>query len=225
MPGPIDCGDSGPAVGQTNGAAVVAGGSEPLRFVPHDTSHEDAVVEFLTASDWPFHPEARLDADGVRRRAADGWFDTGEDRECWWALRGGERVGLAVIFDLADPTPMFDLRIAGSARGRGYGTETVRWLTARVFTSRPATMRVEATTRADNWPMRAVFARCGYAKEAHYRQAWTGADSTHDAVGYAILRADWQTGTTTPFDWANRSDQRVATGSTGRHQAPLIGFR
>ena len=200
----MDCGESGPAVGQTNGAAVVAGGGEPLRFVPRDASHDDAVVEFLTASDWPFHPEARLDADGVRRRAADGSFDPGEDRECWWALRGGERVGLAVIFDLADPTPMFDLRIAGSARGRGYGTETVRWLTARVFTSRPATMRVEATTRADNWPMRAVFARCGYAKEAHYRQAWTGADSTHDAVGYAILRADWQTGTTTPVDWEDQ---------------------
>jgi len=38
----------------------------------------------------------------------------------------------------------------------------------------------------DGHAMRATLLRCGYAKEAHYRDGWPGADGTvHDAVGYA----------------------------------------
>lgn len=47
-----------------------------------------------------------------------------EDKECWWALCGGERIGLVVLLDVADPTPMFDLRIA-AAQGAGHDTEIV----------------------------------------------------------------------------------------------------
>lgn len=50
--------------------------------------------------------------------------------------------------------------------------------------------------------MREVFLRCGYVKEAHYRQAWPG-DVPHDAVGYAVLRSDWSTGTVTPPNFAD----------------------
>ncbi|WP_435612076.1 hypothetical protein [Streptomyces sp. bgisy159] len=50
--------------------------------------------------------------------------------------------------------------------------------------------------------MRRVFRACGYVEEAHYRQAWPTEDGTVcDAVGYAILRRDWRTGTTTLPDW------------------------
>ncbi len=50
--------------------------------------------------------------------------------------------------------------------------------------------------------MRRTFVTCGYVKEAHYRQAWPSPGGTvYDAVGYAILRTDWQAGTTTPPDW------------------------
>ncbi|MCT2583272.1 hypothetical protein [Actinophytocola gossypii] len=33
------------------------------------------------------------------------------------------------------------------------------------------------------------------------REAWPGPDGPYDSVGYAILRRDWRTGTTTPVDW------------------------
>lgn len=178
-----------------------ATGAGTLRFELHDHCLDDALVGFLTGNDWPFHPEPRLEPAAVLRRLGDGAFESSGDRECWWMLRSGGRVGLVVIFDLADPTPMFDLRIAASSRGRGYGTLSVRWLTERILTGWADKERVEATTRADNWAMRVVLARCGYAKEAHYRQAWPGADRAHDAVGYSILRSDWATGTTTPVDW------------------------
>jgi RimJ/RimL family protein N-acetyltransferase len=50
--------------------------------------------------------------------------------------------------------------------------------------------------------MRRTFRTCGYVKEAHYRQAWPSPGGTiNDAVGYAILRTDWQAGTVTPPDW------------------------
>lgn len=39
-------------------------------------------------------------------------------------------------------------------------------------------------------------------KEAHYRDAWPGADgAVYDAAGYAILRRDWESGTTTVPHW------------------------
>ena len=61
--------------------------------------------------------------------------------------------------------------------------------------------RVEATTRADNAAMRRALRRAGYAKEAHYRRAWPDGGRVHDAVGYAVLRGDWETGVLTPVDW------------------------
>jgi RimJ/RimL family protein N-acetyltransferase len=99
---------------------------------------------------------------------------------------------------LDDPSPMFDLRIKAEVRNRGYGGATVAWLTRHVFTEQTSTHRIEATTRQDNWAMRRVLRRCGYVKEAHYREAWEATGGlTYDAVGYAILRRDWASGTVT----------------------------
>ena len=62
--------------------------------------------------------------------------------------------------------------------------------------------QVEAQTRRDNLAIRAVLRRCGYVKEAHYRRAWPDQHGTvHDGIGYALLRQDWERGTTTPVDW------------------------
>jgi hypothetical protein len=67
----------------------------------------------------------------------------------------------------------------------------VRWLTAYLFAELPSVHRIEATTRADNRPMRRVLGKCGYEREARYRQAWPVPDGPpKDAFGYAILRTD-----------------------------------
>ena len=71
-----------------------------------------------------------------------------------------------------------------------------------MFAGFPGIRRIEGTTRQDNWAMRRAFRTCGYVKEAHYRQAWPGRDGRiYDAVGYAILRSDWQAGAITMPDW------------------------
>ncbi|MGP3914469.1 GNAT family N-acetyltransferase [Nonomuraea sp. 10N515B] len=160
----------------------------------------EVLADFLTGEEWPYHA-GRQDRETVLRFAAEGRYDDGETRT-FWVLAAGERAGLVKLQDLADDTPMFDLRVRQAWRGRGLGAAAVAWLTGYLFTELPEVLRIEGTTRQDNHAMRAVFRKSGYAKEAHYREAWPAPDGTrHDAVGYAILRRDWLSGTVTPPDW------------------------
>ncbi len=158
----------------------------------------DSLATFLAGETWPFHSNTRIDEDAVRRLAADGHFDSDGVRTFLIELAGAV-TGMLRVFDLDDGTPLFDLRIGAAHRGRGIGTRAVGWLTDHVFTEFPDIDRIEATTRQDNHRMRAALRRCGYAKEAHHRKAWPAETGPpHDAVGYAILREDWSTGTVTP---------------------------
>ncbi|AQZ65567.1 acetyltransferase, GNAT family [[Actinomadura] parvosata subsp. kistnae] len=174
------------------------------RFSPDET---EALVEFLTGEEWPFHASVQ-EAPAIRQRAAEGLYDDAESRT-FWLLADGERAGLVRLQDLTDGTPMFDLRIRKAWRGRGLGTAAVKWLTSYLFTEFPGIRRIEGNTRQDNHTMRAVFRKCGYVKESHYREAWPAPDGTvHDTAGYAILRRDWESGTVTPPDW---NDEPAAT--------------
>ncbi|SEH01221.1 Protein N-acetyltransferase, RimJ/RimL family [Nonomuraea solani] len=170
---------------------------EFARFSPADT---EALAAFLTGEEWPYHVGTQ-DPEAIRRRAAEGGYDDEETRT-FWILADGRRAGLVRLQDLADDTPLFDLRIGLPWRGLGLGTAAVVWLTAYLFTELPQILRIEGTTRQDNHAMRKVFRKSGYAKEAHYRQAWPAQDGTlYDSIGYAILRDDWLAGTVTPPDW------------------------
>ncbi|GAA1671893.1 hypothetical protein GCM10009733_081370 [Nonomuraea maheshkhaliensis] len=167
------------------------------RFSPDDA---DALVELLTGEEWPFHASVQEET-AIRRRIADGVYDDADNRT-FWLVADGERAGLVRLQDLTDWTPMFDLRIRAAWRGRGLGTATLKWLTGYLFEQFPAFNRIEGNTRQDNLAMRAVFRRCGYVKESHYREAWPAPDGpVYDSVGYAILRRDWISGTTTLPDW------------------------
>ena len=169
------------------------------RFVPDDA---DALVGFLTGEPWPFHVTAVVSQEQARRRIGDGDFD-GDAAQSFWIIEGDETVGLVTLDDLGSGSPMFDLRIRARHRRRGLGTQTVRWLTGYLFTEFPDILRIEANTRKDNIAMRHTFLSCGYVKESHYRDAWPSVEdgNVRDGVGYAILRRDWVSGTTTLPDW------------------------
>jgi len=155
----------------------------------------EALVKLLAGNDWPFHSLGRPDRTTARQWIADGRFDS-----AFWV---GEGDGILRVDDLGDDNPMFDLRLREGARGRGLGTAAVSWLVGHIFGSFATVRRIEATTRQDNVAMRRVLDRCGFAKEAHYRDAWPAPDgSRYDSVGYAVLRSDWSSGTVTPVDWA-----------------------
>lgn len=103
---------------------------------------------------------------------------------------------------LTDPTPLFDLRVAERFRGRGLGVEILTALTRHVFETMPDVDRFEGQTREDNSPMLRTFQRAGWVKEAHYRRGWPVEGGEPVAsVAYAMLRQDWENGTTTPVPW------------------------
>ncbi|MFF4424231.1 GNAT family N-acetyltransferase [Streptomyces sp. NPDC001549] len=172
-----------------------------LTYRRYADADADDLVAFLAGDTWPFHGSAVVDPEQARQWAAEGRFGNAETRS-FWIAGGGETLGLVRLMDLGDSTPVLDLRIRSRYRGRGIGGHALTWLTGYLFTELPRIRRIEGTTRQDNTAMRRTFRRCGYVKEAHYREGWPSADGTvHDAVGYAILRRDWAAGTTTAPAW------------------------
>jgi RimJ/RimL family protein N-acetyltransferase len=152
----------------------------------------EALVDFLTGNHWPFHSRRVLSADDV---AAMDFRSASTDS--YWIVDADRRLGLIRLLDLDDiddpggGSPMFDLRIEPSSRGRGLGTKAVRWLTHHLFCVHEGVHRIEATTRDDNVGMQRVFERCGYQQEGRLRQSWHDVDGTlHDTLVYAVLRTD-----------------------------------
>ena len=173
-----------------------------LTFRRAGLGDREAMARFLSEHRWPFHVRERLGPAAAAELVA-GWDVDGGSR-AWWLERDGRVVGLLRVDDLdgSGGDPSWDLRIAEEQRGAGLGTAAVRWLAGEVFGGWPGVQRIEAQTRRDNLAMRTVLRRCGYVKEAHYRRGWPAQDGTvHDGIGYALLRQDWERGTTTPVDW------------------------
>ena len=178
--------------------------TSPITFTRLDPTGADreALLDFFTRNEFPFHVVRR-----PTREQVTGWIDEGafrdEDNDSFWVDHEGlGRVGFFRLEDLTDPDPVFDLRLDGPSRGRGLGAEVLRAATAHVFTTMPGRNRFEGQTREDNIAMRRVFLRCGFVKEAHYREGWPVEGGAPVAsVAYGILRRDWETGTTTTFVW------------------------
>lgn len=172
-----------------------------LEFIPFDDSQAERLAAFLAAHDWPFHSGGRPTVASALAWVQEGAFDNDSTRT-FWIVDDTVEVGIVRLDDLDDGTPLFDLRLAETARGRGIGTAAVRWLTDYLFAELPAENRIEATTRRDNVAMRVALRRCGYVKESHWRDSWPAADgSVHDGIGYGVLRSDWESGRSTPVDW------------------------
>lgn len=183
-----------------------AAANQPPALTYHPVTERDgaALVDFLTAEDWPFHYHLRPPLALVRE-----WIDGGHFLEPQslhlWVLQGAQRIGLVGLLDLEDiddGEPELGLRITAPARGRGVGTAAVRFLCAHAFDRWPQLERIFAKTRADNIAMRRVLVRCGFAKEMRARRAWhSDGGARFDSLGYGLLRADWERGVVTPVPW------------------------
>jgi RimJ/RimL family protein N-acetyltransferase len=173
-----------------------------LEFVPVAAEDLETLVAWLTTDTWPFHGRTRPTAEQVQAAAAEGAYWGDENRTFWVIVDEASRVGLIRLEDLQDHSPTTDFRVRTPYRGRGIGTEMVRFAADHLFTAFPDKPRLEGQTRVDNLGMRRTFRRAGWIPEAFYRKAWPAEDGTvYDAVGYAILRDDWANGTTTPVPW------------------------
>ena len=95
-----------------------------LTFERVSTAETDAVVGFLSGSDWPFHSAPRLSV----AEAGTISIANAETRS-FWIRDAGSVVGLVRLLDLDDiddGSPLFDLRIASGSRGQGFGTAAVK---------------------------------------------------------------------------------------------------
>ena len=156
----------------------------------------------MSGSSFPFHVVTRPLSEDVSRTIDSGRYDAPAHAAFWIDDHDLGRLGVAILEDLTDSTPTFDLRLAEQFRGRGYGVEILRGLTTLVFELNPAANRFEGQTREDNIAMRKTFLRAGFLKEAHYREGWPVTNGEPLAsVAYAILRRDWASGELTEFDW------------------------
>lgn len=175
-----------------------------LRLTPLDarTRDRDALIRFMTEHQWPFHVMEHPSRNQIEENINDGAYDDADHASFWIDDDVLGRVGYARLEDLTDNAPMFDLRLDPRFRGKGLAPQVLAALTREVFARYPSVTRFEGKTREDNMPMRRVFVREGWVKEAHYREAWPVADGSAKAsVAYSILRRDWESGTTTPVDW------------------------
>jgi RimJ/RimL family protein N-acetyltransferase len=169
-----------------------------LPIQPDDLQGLQDLQAWVEARPWPLHgPAAPADP----ARFAQAW--AGEGAASWWIEVNGERVGTARLSDLHDPTALLDLRLDAPWRGRGLGRASAAWLTRAAFLGWPALRRVAAYTRDDNAPMIAALRACGFHPEARHRAAWPDHNGHwRDALGFGILRADWEAGLVhaTPHD-------------------------
>lgn len=171
-----------------------------------ENSDKDILVEILTSDSWPFHSTPVLEKEKIMKHFEIGYFN-GPGKRTFLIEYANRTVGIIRLFDLGeniedDETPLFDIKIKSEFRGKGIGVTSLKMLVDLVFREYPNKNRFEATTRADNFAMRTVFGKCGFVKEARYRQAWPDAEGNkYDCTGYSILRQDWQNKTKTPVDW------------------------
>lgn len=100
----------------------------------------------MTANAFPFHMNPSPTREGLDSRREEGDFD-GPDNEVLAARVQGELIGFVVVEDLESIAPLFDIRLANEARGKGLGTETVRELVRYLFREHPNIVRIEGQTR------------------------------------------------------------------------------
>jgi len=163
----------------------------------------EKLSEWLASDTWPFFLSHSPSQEDVRQRIANGDF-FGDGEENFWVIDpAGAYIGLIEIYQLDDLAPMFSVRLSSGHRSRGYGKPILEWLTSYIFTNYPDKRRIEGQTREDNIPMRKLFNKCGYVKEAYYRMASPTENGGRVAsIAYGILREDWELGKITPVQWS-----------------------
>ncbi len=150
--------------------------------------NEDAAV-FMSAYDWPFHTNPNPTVEQASNHLSEA-----PDTRTFIVGLDGVNIALLRLLeleDIGDGCPVFDLRVAPSYRGRGFGKEIVSWMVQTMFDYYPELHRIEGHTRQDNFAMRSVLAHCGFREEGQLRETWPNPSGQRlDTVIYGILRSE-----------------------------------
>ena len=165
------------------------------------TNEIDDLVKLMISNTWKYHATTNAKEERIRAAHEKGYY-IADGCETFWIEKEKEKIGLLRIYDLDDGTPLFDIRFSNQNSGRGLGTESIKWMTDYIFNNYKEINRIEGNTRQDNYAMRKVFIKCGFVKESHYRKAWESRNGDiYDAIGYGIIRDDWEKKIVTPVNW------------------------
>jgi RimJ/RimL family protein N-acetyltransferase len=170
-----------------------------LSFIEFQKHMIDDLVSFLTNDTWPFHGQPNPTKESVRASYQKGFY-TENGNQTFWITNNNVKIGMIRLFDLEDPTCLFDIRLKHDYRGKGKGVPALKWLINHVFSNFDDIIRIEGHTRWDNYAMRKTFYNSGFVKEAYHRNAWPQEGQLYDSVGYAILRNDWKNKTVTEIN-------------------------
>lgn len=77
--------------------------------------------------------------------------------------------------------------------GRGYGSEALGLWTDYLFRTLPQLVRLDLQTWSGNMGMMGLAVKLGYQLEGRFRNARIVAGEYYDALGYGVLREEWQT--------------------------------
>lgn len=86
--------------------------------------------------------------------------------------------------------------------GQGYGYEALGLWTDYLFRSLPQLVRLDLQTWSGNAGMMGLAAKLGYQLEGRFRMARVVAGNYYDALGYGILREEWQSRHPLGFEFA-----------------------
>lgn len=171
-----------------------------LKFEAFKNEVEE-LVAFMTATTWTYHATPHSKEERIRAAVVNNYY-TAEGCETFWIIQDEKKIGMIRIYDLDDGTPLFDMRFSSGYSGKGLGTLALAWMVEHIFNTYKDLHRIEGNTRIDNYAMRSVFKKCGFVKEAHYREAWVCQNGdVYDSIGYGILRSDWENNTITQVNW------------------------
>lgn len=162
------------------------------------TNEIDDLVSLMTCHTWEYHGNQLVTEEKVRKAFQDGYYKN--DRETFWIMDYGVKVGILIINDIDDTIPLFDIRLDHRYRGKGYGVKSLTWLQQYLFEVKDK-IRIESYTRADNHAMRKCFTKAGFVKEGYLRRAWENGDGTiSDSVVYGAIQSDWKNNKITPIE-------------------------
>jgi RimJ/RimL family protein N-acetyltransferase len=157
----------------------------------NNEADNEVMIQFLCTHEWPFHSFPHISLDQAKKMVE----HTPESSAIYWILSDSVKIGLLRVLDLddiEDGSPVFDLRIAPQWRNRGFGKETVSWMSRSLFEEYPELHRIEATTRIDNIAMRRVLEYCDFELEGLLRETWPSQGGVRfDTAIYGLLRSDW----------------------------------
>ncbi len=173
-----------------------------LTFKQFSLKESELMNDWLTSDTWQYHIHSHLDRESVQKWIDEGKFTGEKNRTFWVILNSKERVGAVHLYNFPSTNPIIDLRIPSSYRVEEIGKQALVWSTDYIFRTNQKAEGIECDMRQDNVAMRQLFSQCGYIKEGHWRKSWPTEESTYlDAVGYGILREDWEHKKITPLNW------------------------